>query len=480
MSDGKKGNTEATLLGLPEVGAAPTNSTQVMDETVRDPNEANGPIESPTGASLLDSTAPSLQPVPSPPSPVVSKPPVTTAPPRTKTGGVRTSDTLNDAPRSKSSGAVPKPPEANKPRPSRIAVKAQADVADAQTDPSRRKPVMSDAAPVTGDLPDPNASTDPGRSLQTAVTNPSSKPVGPKFEWTMPRVAGITGGVCLLFIIVWVVWPSGKAAPRNTRPERDEVVEDLSAPKPLAQKAPPKPVAAPVKPKSDDKPVFALDSKNNVIDPYGVHMEDQPLDPAHKYRLRIERDDSRLGTALARLDEKEGWGVVRKMASHAALQFGGAKALRLHCEPGKQFSEGQFFPLELTDMATKKSVPINLNPATHCWDFEMMRTMGLGEGVKKRLRVPTDSTVKLGEGVPLKVAYVLEALGEKKEWRTGVLNPGESVLAEGRLIRFGVLDPYAADNEGTVDLEILSGDTESSGLVTPSSASGAEFVPTNK
>lgn len=449
-------------MGLPEVGAAPTNSTQVMDETVRDPNASE--IESPTGPSLLDSTAPSLQPVPSPPV-APPKAPVTTAPPRTKTGGIRTSDTLNDAPRSKSSGAVPKPPEASKPRPSRIAVKPP--------------PVMSDA-PSVSDLPDPNASTDPGRSVQTAVTNPSTKPVGPKFEWTMPRVAGVTGAVCLLFIVIWVVWPSGKAAPRNTRTEREEPVEDLSAPRPLAQKTPPKPVVAPqVKPKSD-KPVFALDSKTNVIDPYGAHMEDQPLDPAHKYRLRIERDDSRLGTALARLDEKEGWGVVRKMASHAALQFGGAKSLRLHCEPGSKFSEGQFFPLELTDMATKKSVPINLNPALHCWDFEVMKTMGLGEGVKKRLRVPTDSTVKLGEGVPLKVAYVLELLGEKKEWRTGILNPGESVLAEGRMIRFGVLDPYAADNEGTVDLEILSGDTESSGLVTPSSASGAEFVPTNK
>jgi hypothetical protein len=168
------------------------------------------------------------------------------------------------------------------------------------------------------------------------------------------------------------------------------------------------------------------------------------------------------------------------MASHAALQFGGAKALRMHCEPGKQFSEGQLFPLELTDLATKRSVPIKLDPARHCWNFEVMRLMELGEGVKKRVRVPTDSTVKLGERVSLKVVYVLETLGEKKEWRTGTLAPGESVLAEGRSIRFGILDPYAADNEGSVELELLSGDTESSGLVTPTTETGVKFVPSNK
>ena len=186
-----------------------------------------------------------------------------------------------------------------------------------------------------------------------------------------------------------------------------------------------------------------------------------------------------MGTALARLDEKAGWGVMRKMASHAVLQFGGAKALRVHCEPGTHFHDGQTLPLELIDLANKKKTPVLVNPKLHCWDFEVARMMELGEGVKKRVRVPTDSKVVLGEKVPLRVAFILESLGEKKEWRTGVLNPGESVLAEGRIARFAILDPYAGDNEGTLDLELLSGDTESSGLVTPS-ASGAEFVPAPK
>ena len=212
-----------------------------------------------------------------------------------------------------------------------------------------------------------------------------------------------------------------------------------------------------------------------MIDPYAAHLPDLELDSAHKYRLAILRDDSRLGTALARLDEKAGWGVMRKMASHAVLQFGGAKNLRLHCEPGSRFQDGQTLPLELTDLATRQKTPVPVNPALHCWDFEVTRVVELGEGVKKRVRVPTDSRVVLGENVQLRVAYILESLGEKKEWRTGVLGPGESVLAEGRMARFAILDPYAGDNEGTVELELLSGNTENSGLVTPS-VSGAEFV----
>ena len=65
-------------------------------------------------------------------------------------------------------------------------------------------------------------------------------------------------------------------------------------------------------------------------------------------------------------------------------------------------------------------------------------------------------------------------------WRTGVLSPGQGVLVEGRLARFAILDPYAGDNEGELSLELLAGDTESSGLVTPTAAPGAEFVPAAK
>jgi hypothetical protein len=41
-------------------------------------------------------------------------------------------------------------------------------------------------------------------------------------------------------------------------------------------------------------------------------------------------------------------------------------------------------------------------------------------------------------------------------------------------VRFAILDAYAGDNEGTLELELLGGDTESSGI---STSSGAQFVP---
>ncbi len=386
MSEQKKGNTEATVLGLPEVAHDTTNPT--LDQV----------------------TAPSLAPVASPPPP-----------PRTRTGA----------------GAIPRAEPSR--RPSRQAVR----VTEPTTDPRGEQTV------------------EPLRKV------PEKEP----FEWTMPRVAAVTAAVCFAFVMAWVFWPSNKPA-RPTRP----VVEE---PAPVADVAPvakpqPRPVAVAPQPVAPKKPTFALDATKNVIDPYAAHLDDLELDPAHKYRLKIASDDGRLGTALARLDEKNGWGVMRKMASHAALQFGGAKALRMHCDPGSHFTAEQTFPLELTDLATKKSIPLALKPSQHCWDFEVARMMELGEGVKKRVRVPTDATVKLGDQVPLRVAYILEALGETKQWRTGVLQPGESLLAEGRLVRFAILDAYAGDNEGTLELELLGGDTESSGI---STSSGAQFVP---
>lgn len=410
------------MLGLPEVPAN-TNSTQEMDQ----------PVAAPTQPGLDQVTSPSLAPVTSRKSAPV------------------TDETLTDSPRSKI-------PEETMP-PRRL---TGAGIPQAQ--PAPRKSRAMAAQPAVEPTTDPTV----GRvAEQTQVTPPAG------FEWTMPRVAGLSAGVAIVFVLTWVFWPSGHKAPRPNKPtiEDTEAVAEAPTPKKVIPVAPPVAVEAP------KKPAFALDSKQNVIDPYAKHLDDLDLDPAHKYQLRIASDDSRLGTALARLDEKAGWGVMRKMASHAALQFGGAKALRMHCEPGSHFTEGQVFPLELTDLATRKSIKVPLNPAIHCWDFEVTRAMDLGEGVKRRIRVPTDSKVKLGENVPLRIAYILEALGEQKQWRTGILNPGESVLAEGRSVRFAILDPYAGDNEGTVDLELLSGDTASSGLVTPSSASGAQFVP---
>ncbi len=406
------------MLGLPEV---PSNATQVMESSV-----ASQPTLEPLSA--VQATAPSL-------------PPVVVAPPRTKTGGVLTAATLSDAPRSKSSGGtIPRAIDAPR-RPSRIAVRAQPD--EPSTDPTGRVPVAAAERE--------------------------------KFEWTMPRVAGLSVVVAVALVSAWVFWPSSRPK-RPARPVAE--AEPIAVEEPIVPQTATKPVAvAPIVAAAPSKPTFKLDAKKHVIDPFGAHLEDLELDPAHRYRLHIERDDGRLGTVLARLDEKGGWGVMRKMASHAVLQFGGAKALRMHCEPGSHFSEGQTFPLELLDLATKKKIPVAVNPALHCWDFEMARTMDLGESVKKRIRVPTDSSVKVGDKVPLRVAWVLEALGEKKQWRTGVLTPGESLLAEGRSVRFAILDPYAGDNDGTLDLEILSGDTENAGLVTPSNAAGAQFVP---
>lgn len=436
MSDGKNKDTESTVLGLPQVA------------------DTNPRIEA---SSQVDTTAPSLQQVAAeitaPSLPPVTTPPA--APPRSKTAGAIPKA---DAPAPRKTGAVPvSSADTVVPRKNTGAVPTL----DSAAPRKSRVAQASNAADATAEMPKP------------APSEPE------KFEWTMGRVAGLTGGVCLLFILTWVFWPSGKKDPKPEvrEPEPVKVAEPVAAPQPNQQPKKVEPVAAPVAPK---KPTFDLDAKSNVIDPYAAHLPDIELDPAHKYRLSIARDDSRLGTALARLDEKNGWGVMRKMASHAVLQFGGAKALRLHCEPGSHFEEGQTMPLELVDLANKKKVPVPVTPALHCWDFEVARVMELGEGVKRRVRVPTDAKLVLGENVPLRVAWVLEALGDKKQWRTGVLNPGESVLAEGRLARFAILDSYAGDNEGTLGLELLSGDTESSGLVTPSAASGAEFVPAPK
>lgn len=482
MSDEKKlGNTDETQLGLPEVPASPA-TTQVISEPVAD----------------VETTARDMKPV----SPLTAPPRTRTnqtieMPGRRKTGAIPALQEPAARRASKAistEGVVPQPAAA--PRRSKVAAISELEtvapnnppdvetvaprsVLDQETDP-RLGPVPDAPAPRARASKMVSAISDPQVALPTADLLPTAAervpPPPVETKWTIQRVIAIALGVSLLFILAWVFWPSG-SRPQPVRPVVTRETPELEDLEPIAKPGAPKtaPVAAPVVAKK--APGLPIDVKQNVVDPFAVHLEDIPLDPAHRYRLKLERDDSRLGVALARLDEKDGWGTLRRMASHAALQFGGAKALRMHCDPGSTFADGATFPLELTDLATRKTIPLTLQPARHCWDFEVGKMLELGEGVKKRVRVPTDAKLKLGEGVPLKIAYVVESLGETRTWKTGVLNPGESLLAEGRLVRFALLDPYANDNEGTLELELLAGDTESSGIVTPSTASGAQFVP---
>lgn len=435
MAETKPDNTDATVMGLPEVRTDSTldlegaRSTAVvpMPDLGLTPNATSPDLPSiktdPMLASaprvLAESTAPSLPPIVTPPA----------APPRTRTGGI---------PRTRTAGAIPKP---EVPRRATREVAASDDLEAAQ--PTREPlPPLSEKEP---------------------------------FEWTHGRVAGLAAAVSFAAVLLWVFWPAKQA--RRPTPPVAPVAVVAETPEPTPREKPaiaPEPALA-----APEKPALVLEAKQHVIDPYGAHADDLPLDPAHKYRLRLERDDPRLGVTLARLEEKGGWGVMRKMASHALLQFGGAKTLRLHCEPGTRFVEGQTFPLELQDLATRKNLALTVDPSKHCWDFELARIFPLGEGVKVRVRVPTDAKLMLGPDVPLRVAWVLEALGDTREWRTGVLKPGESLLAEGRLARFAILDSYSGDNDGALALELLDGDTENAGLVTPT-GTGAQFVPVQK
>lgn len=468
--DAKKPAVAETVVGLPEVGG----ETQVGLDPVSEP------VTNPALAPAV--TAPALDPVAGTPLAPTDGPTTIGAPPprRASRVGVPAQAPPDAPPRRLSKPAVPisesptgPVPQLTGEGPARRGSKVDTALASATTGPlpqlggARRASRVAIAAPEASD---PSA-------LDASPTNPRQPRLEePRFEASPALVAAIAGSIALVGVAAWLFWPRD---PPRARAAPPPLPLALPTPEPVRPKKPePTPAEAPPPVAAEpDRPVLALDARTHVIDPFGMHAPDLPLDPAHKYRLRLERDDGRLGTVLARLDEAEGWGVLRKMASHAALQFGGAKALRLHCEPGRAFTDTDTFPLELVDLATKKKVEFQVFPAKHCWDLEVMRPLELGDGVRHRVRVPTDAKLKLGENAHLRVAWLLETGDEPHAWKAGVLAPGESLLAEGRRARFALLDSYAGDNDGRLELELLPSDTESTGLVSPSSASGAKFVP---
>jgi hypothetical protein len=379
-----------------------------------------------------------------------------------------------------------------------------------KTDPERQRvattdqglppvpPTSTDLPPVegpTGSLPqvpsasalpaaDATASSLPPVEVETATTAPrlgrapaATREPTPRFELTPTRVALAGLGVSLLGVMIWLLWPA------LTRPPKPQPVEWVDGPPVPAVAAPVKPsVAPPSKVPTAATPApsaneLRLDTKTDIIDPRALHAPDLSLEPTHKYRLSLKVDDPKAGVVLARLEEKAGWGVLHVMATHHALQFGGVRTLRLHCEPGTDVKADTTMVLELEDLARKSQrKTLSLSPAKDCYDFETARLLDLEPGQSRRVQLRSEQTAVLGEQTKLRVAYRIPISTEPPAWRFGVLEPGDDVLVQGPGARFAVIDPWVGDNQGSVVLQLLPGDTDRRGLVKPES-DATKFVP---
>ncbi|MEW6430738.1 MAG: hypothetical protein AB1730_04445 [Myxococcota bacterium] len=428
-----KGSLDTTLNDLVPVRPARTDATQVMSD--------EAPIEGDTDLSPVSTTDRGLPPVPPtstdlPPVPATSTdlPPVPTSTDLPPVEG-----TARDLP--PDGGTV------------------------AALPPVHSKNALPHASEVTA---------------PRLARAPAAKADPPRFEITPGRVALAGLGVSLLGVVIWLVWPL------LTRPATPPPIEWVDAapvqPAPAPAPAPaPRPAAKPVAPPTPAAPgkdELRLDAKTHVIDPRALHAPDVPLEPTHKYRLSLQTDDRKAGTVLARLEEAQGWGVLHAMATHHALQFGGARTLRLHCEPGPLVRADTTISLELVDLARKmQRKTLTLSPATQCFDFEVGRLLELEPGTSRRVQLRSEQKVALGEQVPLRVAYRVPVPGDAEAWRFGVLAPGDDVLVEATGARFAIIDPWLGDNDGEVVLDLLPGDTDSRGLARPD-GSDAKFVPT--
>lgn len=306
--------------------------------------------------------------------------------------------------------------------------------------------------------------TDP-RQRRVVATEPAASE--PRFEVTPARVAIGAGVFAVLAVVGWLVVPAlTQSKTSEPEPAGPTPAEPIVLKEPPRKAAPP-PVApkdAPTEPQKPATPTLTLDTHVNVIDPYGTWAPDIALDASHKYALTLHKYDPRFGTVLARLNEKAGWGVMNLMAEHHSLRFGGASALRLHCEPGSRYADNAAIPLDLEDLARRKKTTVSVTVSKDCFDFSNARKLELGEQ-KYRVRLPADQTAKLGEKIALRVAWRVQTAADPVAWRGGILEAGHDVLVEGVFAQFAILDPYAADNEGEVKLELLPPDTRSSGLV---------------
>lgn len=291
------------------------------------------------------------------------------------------------------------------------------------------------------------------------VTAAELQPVSSENPQKVMRFVAI-GAVVLLLVAVAVVALVMLNTPPPKAPEPEAIIQ-LPPPSKGPGRPPPdepkvepvvaEPVVEPAPPTvtNDDHRTLKLLADTHVVPRRPAKTQWKQLGDEASWRVSLVETGPLLSKVTLEFEDAAGKQLV-PISSGETLQVKSKRSVGVICEPGARVPPQQTAMLLLSSNRTP--IRLRIDPM-QCADYEQAKRVELDHEKHYSLSLPADATAKLGEGVPVRVAWRTRL--KDGAFSAGALTAGQTVTIDGAVfLELGFFDQTASDNEGEVELSL--------------------------
>jgi serine/threonine-protein kinase len=264
------------------------------------------------------------------------------------------------------------------------------------------------------------------------------------------------GAVGLLLVGVAIVAAVMINAPAAPIPEPTAIhqlpPQRVQPEKPKAVHVVQEPVAEPsstTPPPNGDHRTFKIVADTHVIPRRPARTQWKQLGDEASWRVSLVEPGPLLSAVTLEFEDGAGKQLV-PIASGETLQVKSKRSVGVICEPGARVGPQQTAMLLLS--SNQGPLRLRIDPM-QCADYEQAKRVELDHEKHYTLSVPADASAKLGEGVPVRIAWRTRL--KDGAFSAGALTVGQSITMDGAVfLEVGFFDQTASDNEGAVELNL--------------------------
>ena len=200
---------------------------------------------------------------------------------------------------------------------------------------------------------------------------------------------------------------------------------------------------------NDDHRTLKIVADTHVIPLRPARTQWKQLGDETSWRVSLVEPGALLSKVTLEFEDATGKQLV-PIANGETLQVKAKRSVGVICEPGARVAPQQTAMLLISSNRTPQRMRID---PMLCADYEQAKRVELDHEKHYTLSLPADATAKLGEGVPVRVAW--RARLKDGAFSAGALTVGQKVAVDGAVfLEVGFFDQTASDNEGSVELSL--------------------------
>ena len=202
-------------------------------------------------------------------------------------------------------------------------------------------------------------------------------------------------------------------------------------------------------PPNDDHRTLKIVADTHVIPRRPARTQWKQLGNEASWRVSLVEPGPLLSAVTLEFEDGAGKQLV-PIGSGETLQVKSKRSVGVICEPGARVGPQQTALLLLN--SDQGPLRLRIDPM-QCADYEQAKRVELDHEKHYNLSVPPGASARLGEGVPVRVAWRTRL--KDGAFSAGALTAGQSITMDGAVfLEVGFFDQSASDNEGAVELSL--------------------------